>query len=320
MKKRYLLTVCMTGLMILLVACGGKKDQEVELSVGILQYVEHGSLDAAREGFIEELEKNGYVDGKNLKIDYQNAQADTANLKSMSERLISDKNDVNLAIATPAAVALANEDSETPIVITAVTDAVDAKLVKDNEKPGGNVTGTIDLVPIEDQIKLLLSIKPDAKTVGLIYNTSETNSEIQAKLAEKELKAAGVEVKTVTVTSSNDVQQALTSILKEIDALYIPTDNIMASSMATVGQLAKEYKVPVIPGSTDMAKDGGLATYGIDYRKLGQQTARMALRITKDGEKPSDMPIEKSEVLELVVNEEMAKALGIDPASIKIDK
>ncbi|MGY3778226.1 ABC transporter substrate-binding protein [Isobaculum melis] len=320
MKKSYLLTVCMTALVLLLAACGGKKDKEVDLSIGILQYVEHGSLDAAREGFIEELEKNGYVEGKNLKIDYQNAQADTANLKSMSERLVSDKNDVNLAIATPAAVALANEDSETPMVITAVTDAVDAKLVKDNDKPGGNVTGTIDLVPIEDQIKLLLSIKPDAKTVGLIYNTSETNSEIQAKLAEKELKAAGITVKTVTVTSSNDVQQALTSVLKEVDALYIPTDNIMAASMATVGQLAKEYQVPVIPGSTDMAKDGGLATYGIDYKKLGQQTARMALRITEDGENPSEMSIEKSEILELVVNEEMAKALGIDPASIKIDE
>lgn len=319
--KKMILMLSLTGVILALVGCSSNgKKKEDEVSIGILQYVEHSSLDAAREGFLEELKHSPYVEGKHVTIDYQNAQADTANLKSMSERLVRDKNDVNVAIATPAAVALASEDSKIPLLFTSVTDAVDAGLVSSNTQPGGHVTGVSDMIPIEDQIALLLSVVPDAKRVGVIYNSSESNSEIQAKLAEKELKKSGVDVKIATVTSSNDVQQTVTSLFKEIDALYIPTDNIMASSMATVGQLAEEYKIPVIPGSTDMALDGGLATYGINYKKLGMQTAKMALKIIKDGKKPADLPVETSDSLELVINEKMAKTLNIDPASIKLNQ
>lgn len=325
MKKSKQLWKAGLGLMLaglVLAGCGtddkkAGEEQKDSVKIGILQYMEHDSLSLAREGFLSEFEDAGYVEGENLTIDYQNAQGDQANLQSMSERLVG-KNDAILAIATPAAQALANVTKEDPILFTAVTDAVDAGLVESMEKPGANITGTSDIVPIDEQIALLLSIAPEAKTVGIIYNSSEPNSKIQADMAEKTIKDKGVAVKILTVTSTNDVQQVMTTLAQEVDAIYIPTDNTLASTMPTVGEIATEYKLPVIPGSAEMVEAGALATYGINYSDLGRQTAKMALKIIKDGEKPSEMEVETSNNLELVINEEMAKALGIDPASIVV--
>ena len=325
MKKSKQLCKAGLGLMLaglVLAGCGtddkkAGEEQKDSVKIGILQYMEHDSLSLAREGFLSEFEDAGYVEGENLTIDYQNAQGDQANLQSMSERLVG-KNDAILAIATPAAQALANVTKEDPILFTAVTDAVDAGLVESMEKPRANITGTSDIVPIDEQIALLLSIAPEAKTVGIIYNSSEPNSKIQADMAEKTIKDKGVAVKILTVTSTNDVQQVMTTLAQEVDAIYIPTDNTLASTMPTVGEIATEYKLPVIPGSAEMVEAGALATYGINYSDLGRQTAKMALKIIKDGEKPSEMEVETSNNLELVINEEMAKALGIDPASIVV--
>lgn len=325
MKKSKQLCKAGLGLMLaglVLAGCGtddkkAGEEQKDSVKIGILQYMEHDSLSLAREGFLSEFEDAGYDEGENLTIDYQNAQGDQANLQSMSERLVG-KNDAILAIATPAAQALANVTKEDPILFTAVTDAVDAGLVESMEKPGANITGTSDIVPIDEQIALLLSIAPEAKTVGIIYNSSEPNSKIQADMAEKTIKDKGVAVKILTVTSTNDVQQVMTTLAQEVDAIYIPTDNTLASTMPTVGEIATEYKLPVIPGSAEMVEAGALATYGINYSDLGRQTAKMALKIIKDGEKPSEMEVETSNNLELVINEEMAKALGIDPASIVV--
>ncbi|MEG0268061.1 MAG: ABC transporter substrate-binding protein [Carnobacterium sp.] len=325
MKKSKQLWKAGLGLMLaglVLAGCGtddkkAGEEQKDSVKIGILQYMEHDSLSLAREGFLSEFEDAGYVEGENLTIDYQNAQGDQANLQSMSERLVG-KNDAILAIATPAAQALANVTKEDPILFTAVTDAVDAGLVESMEKPGANITGTSDIVPIDEQIALLLSIAPEAKTVGIIYNSSEPNSKIQADMAEKTIKDKGVAVKILTVTSTNDVQQVMTTLAQEVDAIYIPTDNTLASTMPTVGEIATEYKLPVIPGSAEMVEAGALATYGINYSDLGRQTAKMALKIIKDGEKPSEMEVETSNNLELVINEEMAKALEIDPASIVV--
>lgn len=238
----------------------------------------------------------------------------------MSERLVKNKNDVILAIATPAAQSVVNETTTLPVLFTAVTDAVSAGLVTSNEKPGGNVTGTSDMVPIDEQTDLLLSIVPEAKTVGIIYNASEKNSEIQSKLAKKALEKSGVKVKEVTVSSTNDVQQVMTSLAKQVDGIYIPTDNTLAKTMSTVGEIAEAAKIPVIAGSTDMVEEGGLATYGINYEKLGRQTGKLAVKILKGEAKPAELSIETSKNLELVVNQKMAKALEIDPASIKIKK
>lgn len=306
---------------LLLAGCGATDNatdgKDESIKVGVLQYMEHDSLSLARKGFLSEFEEAGYTEGENLTIDYQNAQGDQANLQSMSERLAGN-NDVILTIATPAAQALANVTEEDSILFTAVTDPVDAGLVESMDKPNKNLTGTSDIVPIQEQIALLLSIAPEAKTVGIIYNSSEPNSKIQADMAEKAIKAKGVAVKVLTVTSTNDVQQVMTTLAQKVEAVYIPTDNTLASTMPTIGEIATEYKLPVIPGSAEMVEAGALATYGINYSDLGRQTAQMALKIIKNGEKPSGMKVETSNKLELVINEEMAKALGIDPATIVI--
>ena len=305
-----------------LAACGneeadGEASGQETVNIGILQFMEHNSLTAAKDGFVSELEDAGYTDGENMTIDLMNAQGDQANLQSMSEQLASN-NDLMLAIATPAAQSLATVEQDKPILFTAVTDPVDAGLVESSEAPGMNLTGTSDMVPIDEQIKLLLSIVPDAETIGVIYNSSEPNSEIQANLAIEALEAAGVTAQVSTVTTTNDVQQVLTSLAQDVDGLYIPTDNTLASTATTVGEIAKEFNLPVVAGSTDQIEAGGLATYGIDYESLGRQTAQIALRIIEDDELPENLAVELSDHLELYVNEEMAEALGIDPSSISL--
>lgn len=318
MKKIILGLIVVLTIMVL-TGCNGKDSSNEIAKVGVLQVAEHPSLDGAREGFIAALKEGGYVEGENLQIDYQNAQGDAANLKSMSTRLVKDS-DLILAIATPSAQALANETKDIPILFTAITDPIDAGLVESLDNVGGNLSGTSDLSPIKEQIELLLDTKDGIKTVGLMYNASEPNSVVLIDLAKKELEAKNIKVIEKTVTTTNDILQATQSIVKQVDAIYIPTDNTMSSGMATVGQVVKEAKIPVVTGSKDMTELGGLATYGIDYFKLGEQTGKMALRILKDGVKIGDLKVEYLEEKELVINEEMANALGIDVERLKINK
>ncbi len=247
MKKWITTGLLATTLGLGLAACGNTNNatEDGKKTVGILQLVEHGSLDAAYEGFKEGLAEGGYKEGENLTLEYQNAQNSQDNLKSMSEKLVKNSPDLLLGIATPAAVSLANETTDIPIVVTAVTDLVEAKLAESNEAPGRNITGTSDMVPIDKQIQLLLSIVPDAKTIGIMYNAGEANSKIQANLAEKALKDAGVDVKVLTANTTNDVQQVTTSLAKDVDGIYVPTDNTFASAAAVVGEVAKETKTPI---------------------------------------------------------------------------
>lgn len=309
------IVVGMAGL--LLAACGTDEaavDETETVNIGILQFMEHNSLSAAREGFEDELENAGI----SVEFETMNAQGDQSNLQSMSEQL-SSNNDLMLTIATPAAQAMATVEQEKPILFTAVTDAEDAGLVDSNEAPGKNLTGTSDMVPIDEQIDLLLSIIPDAETIGIVYNSSEPNSEIQANLAIEALEAAGVQAQVATVTTTNDVQQVVTSVASSVDGLYIPTDNTLASTMATVGEIAKEFQLPVVAGDSQQVETGGLATFGISYEELGRQTALMALEIIQNGASPAELAVQTSDNLELTVNEEMAEALGIDPESISVD-
>ncbi|MFN6738005.1 ABC transporter substrate-binding protein [Enterococcus gallinarum] len=318
MKKWITTGLLATTLGLGLAACGNTNNatEDGKKTVGILQLVEHGSLDATYEGFKEGLAEGGYKEGENLTLEYQNAQNSQDNLKSMSEKLVKNSPDLLLGIATPAAVSLANETTDIPIVVTAVTDLVEAKLAESNEAPGRNITGTSDMVPIDKQIQLLLSIVPDAKTIGIMYNAGEANSKIQADLAEKALKDAGVDVKVLTANTTNDVQQVTTSLAKDVDGIYVPTDNTFASAAAVVGEVAKETKTPIVAGSVEQVEDGALATFGIDYKSLGKQTGELAAKILDGDEKPATTPVETANKLELVVNQEMATALGIDPESI----
>lgn len=316
MKKSFKL-MSLVLLAFILVACGSNDETttgDEAYTIGILQFMEHNSLTAARDGFMAELEESDL----NVEFEVMNGQGDQSNLQSMSEQLSNNTN-LMLAIATPAAQALATVEQEKPVLFTAVTDPVDAGLVDTNEVPGGNITGTSDMVPIDQQIDLLLSIVPDAETIGIIYSSSEPNSKIQADLAIEALENAGVNVEVATVSSTNDVQQVVTSLASSIDGLYIPTDNTIASTIATVGEVAMEYNIPVVGGDSNQVDGGALATYGISYEELGRQTARMAIEILKNGQSPAELAVETSDNLELAVNEEMAEAIGIDPDSISVD-
>ncbi len=305
-----------------LVACsnsdstGTTADKSVK--VGILQYMEHDSLTAAREGFVAELEANGYTEGENLTLDYQNAQGDQANLQTISEQLVGD-NDLVLAIATPAAQSLATASTETPILFTAVTDPLSADLVDSIEEPGGLLTGTSDQAPIDKQVDLLGQAVPDAKKVGILYTTSERNSEVQVEEAQQLLEEAGYEVVIKGISTTNDVQDAATSLMKDVDVVFVPTDNTVASTMTMIGELSVEYKVPVIGGSTDMVDAGGLLTYGTNYEALGRQTAKMAIKII-EGADPAKVAVEYPETVNLHVNAEMADKLGIDVSNLSVEE
>ena len=320
--KKLMAGLSLAGL-LLLGGCSNNKKADNSSNVkhvGVLQVVQHPSLDKAYKGFKKGLKEEGYVEGKNLKIDYQNAQNNQDNLKSMSEKLVNEKSDLMLGIATPAAQSLANASQDIPIVVTAVTDLKAAKLVKSDAKPGKNVTGTTDMVSIERQIKLLLSIVPKAKTIGIMYNAGESNSKIQADLATAVLKKAGVKVLIKTANSTNDVQQVTETLASKVDGIFVPTDNTFDSAADVVGKVVKEKKVPLVASSVDQVKTGGLASIGIDYELLGEQTGKMAAKILAGKAKPADMPVEKAHDMKLVVNKKMAKALGINPKSIKAPK
>ncbi|MFI3069326.1 ABC transporter substrate-binding protein [Streptococcus suis] len=318
-KKLATISVASMGLLTL-VACSSSSEQASSdvVKVGVLQYMEHESLTAAREGFVAELEANGYKEGEKLVLDYQNAQGDQANLQTISEQLI-DGNDIVLAIATPSAQSLATVSTETPIVFTAVTDPLSADLVESIEKPGGLLTGTSDQAPIDKQVELLGQAVPDAKTVGILYTTSERNSEVQVEQAKELLEKAGYKVVVKGITSSNEVQDAATSLMKDVDAVFVPTDNTVASTMTMIGELSVEHKVPVIGGSTDMVDEGGLLTYGTNYEALGRQTAKMAIKII-EGANVSETAVEYPETVSLHVNEEIAQKLGIDTSKLAVSE
>ena len=285
--------------------------------IGISQFITHQSLDATREGFVDELAKQGYVEGENIEIDFQNAQGEQRNLKTISQQL-AESSDVVLAIATPSAQSLANTTQTTPVIFSAVTDPVSAKLVESREHPGGNVTGTSDQSSdaISTQINLIKKVLPKAKTIGILYTQSEPNSVVQKDEAKRLLEEKGFTVVEKTILDSNNVKAAAESLMAEVDMVFVPTDNIISSTMETVKQVSIKHKVPVFGGSTEMVAVGGLYNYGTNYEELGRQTARMLVRILK-GEKPENIAVELPEKLELHTNQEMAAALGIDISKLE---
>ena len=285
--------------------------------IGISQFITHQSLDATREGFVDELVKQGYVEGENIEIDLQNAQGEQRNLKTISQQL-AESSDVVLAIATPSAQSLANTTQTTPVIFSAVTDPVSAKLVESREHPGGNVTGTSDQSSdaISIQINLIKKVLPKAKTIGILYTQSEPNSVVQKDEAKRILEEKGFTVVEKTILDSNNVKAAAESLMTEVDMVFVPTDNIISSTMETVKQVSIKHKVPVFGGSTEMVAVGGLYNYGTNYEELGRQTARMLIRVLK-GEKPENMAVELPEKLELHTNQEMADALGIDISKLE---
>lgn len=307
------------GLMLTLalgvMGCGGDKKEAPKkaekVNVGIVQLVEHAALDAANKGFVEGLASKGYKEGQNITYDRQNAQADQSNLQNIAHRFVNNKVNLICAIATPAAQTVANVTSDIPIVATAVTDYKTAKLVKDNAKPGTNVTGTTDMNPVEQQLDLLLKLVPNAKSVGTIYCSSEVNSQLQIEILKKAAAAKGVTVKEATVSNVNDIQQAARSLVGKVQAIYVPTDNVLASAMPTLVSVTEEAKLPVICGEGGMVKAGGVATLGVDYYKLGFQAGEMAADILSGKSKPADMAIQAQKEFKAMVNLKEAEKIGL---------
>lgn len=345
MKKTKLLSIAAAAVMAMSVAgCGSKAEPAAETTaaettaaeaandtesesaadtaadgttykIGVLQLVQHAALDACNEGFFAALDAAGI----SYEADQQNAAGEQSTCQTIAEKLVNDKSDLILAIATPAAQAVAGVTSDIPILLTAVTDPADSGLVESNDVPGGNVSGTSDLTPVKEQIELLKQILPEAKKVGILYCSAESNSVLQAEMAKEAIIANGMEAEEFTVSSSNEIQTVVESMIGKVDAIYAPTDNMIAAGMATVAMIANDNGLPTICGEGGMVDAGGLATYGIDYYQLGYMAGEQAVKILTEGEDISTMPIGylPAEKCELKVNEETAEKLGIDVSGLK---
>lgn len=294
-----------------------KKAEDKVQTVGILQFVSHPALDTITKGVKDALKEAGYKEGKNLKIVFQNGQADQSKLATMSQQLVDKKADVLVGVATPAAQSLANTTKDIPIVLGAVTDPVGAKLVVSLDNPGGNVTGVSDQPPVASQIKLGKELLPDAKTVGMLYSSTEVNSKYQVNEASKTAESLGMAVKEYPVASTNEIAQTVQVMSQNVDFIYIPLDNTIANAMQAVVGEANKSKTPIITSVDTMVEQGGLATVGIDQYTLGKKTGQMVVQILK-GADPSVTPVYTFKEGVTVLNEKQAEFLGIQiPDNLK---
>ena len=275
------------------------KDKKV-INIGIAQIIEHPALDLAKKGFVDRLAEKGFKDGENIKIDFQNAQGDMATIQTITQNFVAQKNDIIYAIATPSVQAAFN----------AITDPVESGVVKSLDKSGTNVAGTSDKISIEENFKLIKDILPGKKTIGILYNTSEKNSEIQVKEAEEKAKKFGFKIVKKGITNVNDIHQSLASILNEIDIMFIPTDNTVASSMPFISNECNKKNIPIIGSEKAHVEGGALATSGIDYYKLGKESADVAIEII-NGKNPKDMKVKFMKETKLSINPDVAKKLNI---------
>lgn len=311
-KTVMLLAVC------LLIVGGGCTPKEPAVSpesrvvkVGIIQYATHPSLDSARMGFLDFLKINGYEEGDKLSVTYANGEGDQPTIRSIAQQFSEERFDLILAIATPAAQAMANAEKEVPILITAVTDPVAAKLVKTLEEPGTNVTGTSDYVSIETQLDLIRMIMPSVTRLGVIYNSGEENSIVQVTEVKRYAEDNGLTIAEATPTNSSEVLQAAQSLIGKVEAIYVPSDNTVVSAIEAVVKVCNEEKIPLFPAEGDSVSRGGLATAGVDYYQLGKQTGMQALQII-NGAKPRDIPVEIQSEISVIVNLNAAEIVGID--------
>lgn len=325
-KKK--LALILSGLLVMtgLMSCSNSNTEEKEGSttessenvesdgktytIGVNQLVQHDALDASRQGFIEGLKEKGFEEGKNLKIDYQNAQGDMAIAKTISDQFVTSKVDMIFAIATSSLQASYNATKDIPIVFTAVTDPIDAGVANSWESSGTNVIGTSDMVSMEEQLDLLTELVPDIKTLGVIYNSSEANSLAQVQELKKEAEKRNIDIKEISVTTVNEINQNLSAALGSIDALYAPTDNTVASAYDLVGNLCINKNIPILCGEEAGVSKGGLCSIGIDYFKLGKEAGYKAAEIL-NGKAPSDIEISTLSDMSITINTDVVEKLNI---------
>lgn len=277
-------------------------------TIGIIQQAEHPALDDARRGFEDGLKELG-IDAK---IDYQNAQGDIPTTVTMSQKMVNDKVDLIYAIATSAAQSAKQVSQEIPVLFSAVTDPVEAEIVADWDNVGGNVTGTSDMAPTAEQLQMFKELDPSIETIGILYNTSEANSQVQVEEVIKLAPNAGLKVETVGVNNINDIAQAIDSLLGKVDALYALSDNLVASSVELVSHKLIENNMISICAEESQVGGGLLITNGLSYYELGKQTAQMAKEILVDNVAVADIPVGTAEKTIVTVNENTMKALGLD--------
>ncbi len=316
MKCKKVLAAIMAATMTLgLAACGsssnsGKTEgKDKTYKVGICQLVQHDALDAATKGFQDALTEKL---GDNVKFDLQNAAGDSATCATITNQFVNDNVDLIMANATPALQAAMAATADIPIVATSVTDFGTALDIKDwTGKSGINVTGTADLAPLDKQAAMIKELVPDAKTVGILYCSAEANSKYQADTVTKELEKLGFEVKDYTVADTNEIASVTTKACGEVDCIYIPTDNTIASATAAVNEIAAPANIPIIAGEEGICKGCGVATLSISYYSLGQKAGEMAYDILVNGKDPADMDIEFATDLTKKYVEDRAAALNI---------
>lgn len=286
-------------------------------TVGILQLMTHPALNQIHHGIIAGLKEYGYVPGKNIKIEFENAQGDQSNLKTMSTKFINEKVDLVAGIATPAAQALANAaNKKTPVILAGITDPKGGGLVKSDQHPGGNITGTSGESPLKKQLQLIKDVMPQAKTIGIIYTSSDHGGSYNAKKFAKICQQEGINYKLYTIASTNDMQQVAEQMVSKVDAVYAPQDNGVASAMKTLVNVANQEKVPVFPSADTMVKDGGLASYAISQFDLGKVAGEMAAQVLR-GRKTANFPVAYITKGKYVINTKEEKILGIQlPAPI----
>lgn len=316
-NKRLILVVSLIFLVLLgnFIKDSQQLEKEVKAeklpTIGVLQFVSHPALDDIYQGMIDELEKEGFKEGETARIVFQNGQADQSKLTSMSQHLINEKSDILVGIATPAAQALANQTQDIPIILGAISDPKSAGLVADNETPGANITGVSDQSPVKAQLELVETLLPNKKKMGILYSSAEDNSAYQVEKITKQASENGFDVKGYAVPSTNEISQMMQVMSKEVDFVYIPTDNTMANAMQTIVDVANQYKIPVIPSVDTMVEQGGLATVGINQYELGVQTGKMVAEVLKGKSEPATTPIFTFDTGDTVINLKQAEYLDI---------
>lgn len=323
MKKAITAGVLSVAMILSMAGCGssggnGEADttrdvSKVEYSIGISQFAEHGSLDNCREGFLKGLEEEGIVEGENLTVKEGNANADMGTAAQIAQGYVSDDVDLICAIATPSAQSAYNAamDTDIPVIYTAVTNPVAAELATDDGMPVGAVTGTSDVLPVEAQLKMIREILPDAKSIGILYTTSEANSVYTIEEYEKHAADYGFTIEKKGINTSADISLATEDLLGKVDCLTNLTDNTVVSSLATILDMANEKNIPVFGSEIEQVKIGCLAAEGIDYINLGIQTGKMAAKVLKGEAQAEEMPFESLTDNSLYVNEAVAANLGI---------
>ncbi|MDD2981558.1 MAG: ABC transporter substrate-binding protein [Hespellia sp.] len=325
MKKKMvaaLLTVAMVGMMTAGCAGTSKKTAEgstasadgASYTIGISQFAEHGSLDNCREGFLQGLADEGIEEGKNLTVEYKNAAADMGTAGQIANAFVSDKVDLMCGIATPSAQTCYNAamDADIPVIFTAVTDPISAELADSEGAPVGEVTGTSDKLAVDAQLQMIREMLPEAKTLGIMYTTSEVNSVSAIKEYEAAVEQYGFTLVTSGISTTADVSLAADDLLSKVDCVTNLTDNTVVASLPTILEKANEKKIPVFGSEIEQVKIGCLAAEGLDYVALGEQTGKMAAQVLKGEKKASEMNFETITESELYYNSAVADLLGLE--------